>query len=117
MRDKVTTTKNGFRVQDITFKGARRQSAIDEELGINTEETSDGNIPVPVSFTPEQVIGFLDAKSITTQNMNERKLYKQISAWIDELFKLKKKVSQLEEKISIFESLSASEEDEFDGMD
>ena len=28
----VTTTKNGFRVEDITFKGARKQSAILDEI-------------------------------------------------------------------------------------
>ena len=112
MRDKVTTTKMGFRVQDITFKDARRQSAIDEELGNNTEEYSDGDIPVPVSFTPEQVINFLNAKGDSTQNMNERKLYKQISAWVDELFKLKKKVTQLEQKVTLLETLGTSEDDE-----
>ena len=50
----MTTTKNGFRVEDITFKGARRQCEIDNEIeheeGENTQD-----VKAPVSLTPEQV--------------------------------------------------------------
>lgn len=106
MSKSVTTTKNGFRVDDITFKGVRKQSAIIDELGLNEEYSEEGDVVVPVSLTPEQVITFLNGKSENTHNMNERKLYQQLVKWVEELFDLKKKVVALEEKVATYQRVN-----------
>lgn len=106
MSKSVTTTKNGFRVDDITFKGVRKQSAIVEELGLNEVYSEEGDVVVPVSLTPEQVITFLNSKSENTHNMNERKLYQQLIKWVEELFDLKKKVVALEEKVATYQRVN-----------
>ena len=106
MSKRVTTTKNGFRVDDITFKGVRKQSAIVEELGLNEEYSEEGDVVVPVSLTPEQVTTFLNSKSENTHNMNERKLYQQLVKWVEELFDLKKKVVALEEKVATYQRVN-----------
>lgn len=106
MSKSVTTTKNGFRVDDITFRGVRKQSAIVDELGLNEEYSEEGDVVVPVSLTPEQVITFLNSKSENTHNMNERKLYQQLIKWVEELFDLKKKVVALEEKVATYQRVN-----------
>ena len=50
----VTTTRNGFRVEDITFKNARRQCEIDNEVE-KSEETED-SIQAPVSLDRKSVV-------------------------------------------------------------
>ena len=102
----VTTTRNGFRVDDITFRGVRKQSAIVDELGLNEEYSEEGDVVVPVSLTPEQVITFLNGKSENTHNMNERRLYQQLVKWVEELFDLKKKVVVLEEKVATYQRVN-----------
>ena len=102
----VTTTKNGFRVDDITFRGVRKQSAIVDELGLNEVYSEEGDVVVPVSLTPEQVITFLNGKSENTHNMNERRLYQQLVKWVEELFDLKKKVVVLEEKVATYQRVN-----------
>lgn len=102
----VTTTKNGFRVDDITFRGVRKQSAIVDELGLNEVYSEEGDVVVPVSLTPEQVITFLNGKSENTHNMNERRLYQQLVKWVEELFDLKKKVVVLEEKVTTYQRVN-----------
>ena len=102
----VTTTKNGFRVDDVTFRGVRKQSAIIEELGLNEEYSEEGDVVVPVSLTPEQVTTFLNGKSENTHNMNERRLYQQLVKWVEELFDLKKKVEVLEEKVATYQRVN-----------
>ena len=102
----VTTTKNGFRVDDITFRGVRKQSAIVDELGLNEVYSEEGDVVVPVSLTPEQVTTFLNSKSENTHNMNERKLYQQLVKWVEELFDLKKKVVALEEKVATYQRVN-----------
>ena len=106
MSSRVTTTKSGFRVDDITFKGVRKQSAIINELGLDEEYSEEGNVVVPVSLTPEQVKTFLNEKAENTHNNNEKKLYHQMVKWIEELFDLKKKVLGLEEKIAIYQRVN-----------
>lgn len=112
MGNKVTTTKNGFRVEDITFKNPRKQSAIIEELGIDNVDDSSKDVDVPVSLTPEQVKSFLSAKRDSAKNLQEIKLYIQVIRWIDELFSLKKEVIQLREKISVYSSSTSTDDDE-----
>ena len=92
----VTTTRNGFRVEDITFKNARRQCEIDNEVE-KSEETED-SIQAPVSLTPEQVKSFYILKIASAKDSNEKRVYAQTIRWIDELLDTKKKLFALEAK-------------------
>ena len=92
----VTTTRNGFRVEDITFKNARRQCEIDNEVE-KSEETED-SIQAPVSLTPEQVKSFYMLKIASAKDSNEKRIYAQTIRWIDELLDTKKKLFALEAK-------------------
>ena len=92
----VTTTRNGFRVEDITFKNARRQCEIDNEVE-KSEETED-SIQAPVSLTPEQVKSFYMLKIASAKDSNENRVYAQTIRWIDELLDTKKKLFALEAK-------------------
>ena len=92
----VTTTRNGFRVEDITFKNARRQCAIDNEVE-KSEETED-SIQAPVSLTPEQVKSFYMLKIASAKDSNEKRVYAQTIRWIDELLDTKKKLFAFEAK-------------------
>ena len=87
----MTTTRNGFRVQDITFKKARRQSEIDKEIE-NDTGVDRSNVSVPVSLTPEQVKSFYEQKIEATHNGQEKSLYRQTIRWIDEMLALKKRI-------------------------
>ena len=92
----VTTTRNGFRVEDITFKNARRQCEIDNEVE-KSEETED-SIQAPVSLTPEQVKSFYMLKIASAKDSNEKRVYAQTIRWIDELLDTKKKLFAFEAK-------------------
>lgn len=92
----VTTTRNGFRVEDITFKNARRQCEIDNEVE-KSEETED-SIQAPSSLTPEQVKSFYMLKIASAKDSNEKRVYAQTIRWIDELLDTKKKLFALEAK-------------------
>ena len=92
----VTTTRNGFRVEDITFKNARRQCEIDNEVE-KSEETED-SIQAPVSLTPEQVKSFYMLKIASAKDSNEKRVYAQTIRWIDELLDTKKKLFAIEAK-------------------
>lgn len=94
---RVTTTQNGFRVEDITFKNARQQSEILKEMGEEVIEDVD-NIKAPVSLTPEQVKNFYQSKIAVAKDSNEKRLYSQTIVWIDELLETKKKLIALEAK-------------------
>ena len=104
------TTTNGFRVEDITFKKARRQSAIIEELGLE-DEIEETEIKAPVSLTPEQVKEFLRVKIEASSDSNEKRLYSQIIMWVDELLKLKRDYVVLQEKIESFNTKEPDVED------
>lgn len=92
----VTTTKNGFRVEDITFRKARQQSAILDEMEYVEEQEDD--VKAPVSLTPEQVKAFYMLKIANAKDSNEKRLYAQTIRWIDELLETKKKLFALESK-------------------
>ena len=92
----VTTTRNGFRVEDITFKNARRQCEIDNEIE-HTEESTE-EVKAPVSLTPEQVKTFYVSKIALAKDSNEKRVYSQTIKWIDELLETKKKLFALEAK-------------------
>lgn len=95
-RNNVTTTLNGFRVEDITFKGARRQSEIDKEIDTVVEDEVE--VKAPVSLTPEQVKMFYVSKIAVAKDSNEKRVYAQTIKWIDELIDTKKKLFALEAK-------------------
>lgn len=92
----VTTTTKGFRVEDITFKNARRQCEIDKEIEHNEEKQSE--VKAPISLTPEQVKAFYILKIANTKDSNEKRVYSQTIKWIDELLETKKKLFSLEAK-------------------
>ena len=91
----MTTTK-GFRVEDVTFRNARRQSQIDSE--IEQPEVQEDNVKAPVSLTPEQVKSFYTQKIAVAKDSNEKRVYSQTIKWIDELLETKKKLFALESK-------------------
>ena len=93
----MTTTRNGFRTEDITFRGARKQSEILNEIDSN-EELDNDNIKAPVSLTPEQVKDFYRQKIAVAKDSNEKRVYSQTISWIDELAETKKKLFALEAK-------------------
>lgn len=97
MSQEVTTTRNGFRVEDITFKGARRQCEIEEDID-RGDNTDTSNIQVPISLTPEQVKAFYMLKIANAKDYNEKRVYSQTIRWIDELLETKKKLFALEAK-------------------
>lgn len=92
----VTTTKNGFRTEDITFRHARLQSAILDEM--EQDEVAEGEVKAPVSLTPEQVKDFYKQKIGVAKDSNEKRVYAQTIKWIDELLETKKKLFNLESK-------------------
>lgn len=93
----MTTTRNGFRTEDITFRCARLQSEILKEMG-EEEITDNDNVKAPVSLTPEQVKSFYQSKIAVAKDSNEKRLYSQTIKWIDELLDTKKKLIALESK-------------------
>lgn len=92
----VTTTRNGFRTEDITFRNARLQSAILDEM--EHEEIPEEEVKAPVSLTPEQVKQFYMSKIAVARDSNEKRLYSQTIKWIDELSETRKKLFALEAK-------------------
>lgn len=96
MANNMTTTRNGFRVEDITFKNARQQSQILNEM--DCIEESEESVRVPISLTPEQVKDFYKSKIELAKDSNEKRLYSQTINWIDELSEVKKKLFLLESK-------------------
>lgn len=93
----TTTTRNGFRVEDITFKNARRQSEILNEIE-TVEDVAEDDVKAPVSLTPEQVIEFYTEKIKVARDSNERRVYARTINWIKELLETKRKLIVLESK-------------------
>ena len=91
------TTASNFRVEDITFKHARKQSEIDKELDQNNDIPED-DVKAPVSLTPEQVVSFYEQKIAVAKDSNEKRVYSQTIKWIYELLDTKKKLFALESK-------------------
>ena len=94
----ITTTQKGFRVEDITFKGMRRQSEIDKETFHNEESSLE--ITAPVSLTPEQVKSFYESKISQTVDTREKRVYGQTIKWIDDMLEYRKKLIAIEVKQS-----------------
>lgn len=97
MSQNVTITQGLFKVHDVTFKGARRQSEIENEIE-HPEQEQESDIPVPVSLTPEQVKSFYLMKIALCKDSNEKRVYAQTFKWIDEMLEVRKKLYALEAK-------------------
>ena len=95
MNDVTTVARSGFRVEDVTFRGARQQSAILNE-GVNDVEVRAEKIDVPKSLTPEQVKKYLLKTIQYSNNEEEKRVFAQIIKWIDELSEAKKKLISIE---------------------
>jgi len=93
----MTTTRNGFKVEDVTFRNARRQSEIENEIE-RDEDTDTSDVQAPVSLTPEQVKAFYMLKIANAKDSNEKRVYAQTIRWIDELLAVKKKLLSIEAK-------------------
>ena len=105
----VATARAGFRVEDVTFHHARRQSEIEKE--IEQPEETERVVKAPVSLTPEQVKSFYKEKIAVARDSNEKIVYSQTITWVDELFKLRKKVVELEEKLALKEEVESDSEE------
>lgn len=105
----VATARAGFRVEDVTFHNARRQSEIENE--IEQPEEEERVVKAPVSLTPEQVKSFYKEKIAVARDSNEKRVYSQTIVWVDELFKLRKKVVELEEKLALKEEVESDSEE------
>lgn len=92
MSQNITTTGN-IKVQDITFKHARRQNEIDKELG--REEPTKEEVKAPVSLTPEQVVDFYKQSIQNTDDTQTKMVYAQTIKWIKELQDTKSKLALL----------------------
>ena len=95
MNDVTTVARSGFRVEDVTFRGARQQSAILEE-GVNDVEVRTEKVEVPKSLTPEQVKKYLLKTIQYSNNEDEKRVFAQVIKWIDELSEAKKKLISIE---------------------
>lgn len=97
MSNRMTTAMgNNFRSEDVTYRHARRQSEIENE--IEREEEPVREIKAPVSLTPEQVTAFYLLKIKDTSDSNEKRLYSQTIMWIKELQDTKKELLSYKEK-------------------
>lgn len=91
----TTTTRNGIRVEDISFKDARKQSEILKEMDTPVQVDSD-DTPIPVSMTPEQVNKYLTSKQESTNNQSEKKFLGDLISLLYSLFEDRKKLVALE---------------------
>ena len=95
MNNVTTVARGGFRVEDVTFKGARQQSEILKE-GVNDVEVNPEKVEVPKSLTPEQVKKYLLKTIQYSNNEDEKRVFAQVIKWIDELSEAKKKLISIE---------------------
>ena len=92
----TTTSKNGFRVEDVTFKKARMQNEILNE-GVSDTPCEPVEVKVPESLTPEQVKQYLAESVKSMEDTNKKKkVYAQMFNWINELLELRKKIRKYE---------------------
>ena len=92
----TTTSKNGFRIEDVTFKKARMQNEILNE-GVSDTSCEPVEVKVPESLTPEQVKQYLAESVKSMEDTNKKKkVYAQMFNWINELLELRKKIRKYE---------------------
>lgn len=110
--NRITTAMGrNFRKEDVTFKYARKQSEIENEIEHVEEQVPE--VKAPVSLTPEQVIEFYKTKIKVAYDSNEKRLYSQTITWIKELQTIKKEFLALKEKEI---ARSKNEEDNIDDI-
>ena len=85
----TTATRSGFRVEDVSFKGARQQSEILKE-GVTNAEFEEKEPEVPKSLTDEQVKAYLLKCIQSTTDNDKRKVFAHLVKCVDELAELKK---------------------------
>ena len=100
MRSNVTTTKNGFRVEDVTFRNMRKQSEILSEgvSDTSSNEEDEDTVEVPNSLTPEQIIAYFEQIISNTEDRQKKKVYSQTIRWIKELEEAKVKLKTYRSK-------------------
>ena len=108
--NRVTTTRSGFRVEDVTFRNARRQSEIVNELGLEEEE-DDVLVEAPKSLTPEQVIRYYATLIKNKQDLDSKRVYSQTIKWIKELQEAKQKLVKVREREIIEEAKQTTPDD------
>lgn len=113
MSDTNMTTTKGFRVEDVTFKNARKQSEIRKEIEAERPDSvpHSQDIKAPVSLTPEQVKNFLTQKIERASDSNEKRLYSQCICWIDKLFDIEKKFNAIMKTKESFEKAKLLSDD------
>lgn len=92
----ITTTGN-IRVQDVTFKKARRQCEIEKELGIEAEKKE--SVEIPNSFTVEQMITYCQNVINLTTETRTKVYYGQMIRYLRELEELRKYKMQKEREV------------------
>lgn len=105
MSDIMTTTGN-IRVEDVTFRKARNQSAVLKELAERRgrNNPSEANVSTPVSLTPESVKSFFKSKIEATSDIAEKRVYMQTVRWIDDMLAFRKELTALKLKEVVSDS-------------
>ena len=98
MRDRVTTTQKGFRVEDVTFRKMRKQSEILNEGVVDTNPEEEEEVEVPNSLTPEQIITYFEQIISNTEDRQKKKVFSQAIRWIRELEEARSKLRTYREK-------------------
>lgn len=99
----ITTTNNlRFPSQDITFRGARKQSDMYAELPVaSSGSPADASVP-PVSCTPESVVSYFEAKSKSVPDA-EKRVYEAAIAIMRERNELKRLNASLASRLAKYE--------------
>lgn len=108
-KDSVTLATRGFRVEDVTFKHARKQEEILKEMGVVQDQEEE--VVAPVSITPEQVKQFCKDCILVAKDTQTKRVYSQMIKWINELSDTKKKLIAYELKEQIQRAGEDSPED------
>ena len=92
----TTAMGKNFRVENITYKHARKQSEIENE-GESEEEPGQDEKP-NVALKHEKVMEVYKAKIANTSDSNEKRVYSQTITWIKDLLTTKKELLAIREK-------------------
>lgn len=96
------TTTGRFKVEDITFHGARSQSEVAKEILAEKGITNpDRPTPVPTSLTPEQLVKFF--KECALKEPDRFSVYTHMIKLVKEYAELKKENRTLKARIARLE--------------
>lgn len=109
MPTSCTTSRMGFRVEDITFHSARKQNDILNE--IPKDNSNDFEPEVPVSTTPEQIISYFNTIIDTTSDNNKKRIFTQAVRWIKEMGDLRKELISYKLKEMKHENIEETPDD------